>query len=80
MAGSQALLTAQGINCQVTGHAEDEAAGVQHRHRLFIDFHQLQVGFLRHVGCALAVAHAPRQELQQVVVVLLESRQQARHG
>ena len=32
------------------------------------------------IGGALAVAHAPGQKLQQVVVVLLETRQQPRHG
>ncbi|MCY1424398.1 hypothetical protein D9M71_401390 [compost metagenome] len=80
VAGGDALLTAQGVNRQVAGHTEDETARVHHRHRLLVDVHQLQVGFLRHIGRALTVAHAPRQKLQQVVVVLLEACQQARHG
>jgi hypothetical protein len=80
VAGCQPLLAPLGIDGQVAGNAKDEAAGMQHLDGLFVDLDQLQVGFLGHVGGALAVAHAPGQELQQVVVVLLETCQQPGHG
>jgi len=79
VARGEALITTQGIDRNVSRHAKNEAARVQHRHAVRIDLRKPQVSFVGNVRSALAVTHAPCQKLQQVVIVFLETCQQARH-